>query len=86
MKVFDKKEVIITKDVLIKVTCDICENDIPEGQYRYKVTTGHRDWGYDSVESIEQFDICSDNCLQKKFDLFLKSDEFTKYINIEKTR
>jgi hypothetical protein len=84
MKVYDKREVLVTKKILVKVVCDICKNDIPEEHHRYKVTTGHNDWDNDSCESVEYWDICSDECLQKKFDLYLKSEYFSKYINIEK--
>ena len=30
----------------------------------YSVTTGHRDWGNDSVDSIETIHVCSPECLK----------------------
>ena len=40
----------------------------------YSCNTGHDDWGRDSVDSFEEFDYCSEECLRKGFDRFLKSN------------
>ena len=59
-------------------TCDACKKMIYKKRYYndkcvlngkhervqyYKVTTGHYDWGNDSVDSIENYTICSPECL-----------------------
>lgn len=63
----------VTEKVCIKETtcCDVCNNTIDTGGVYWKLTTGHNDWGNDSFESIEQFDICSETCLRKKFDEYV---------------
>ena len=40
--------------------------------FRYSVETGHNDWGNDSVDSHERKDVCSDECLKKLFDQYIK--------------
>jgi hypothetical protein len=64
--------------------CDICNKlifrrsiidseDVPKNTRQvayWGVTTGHNDWGYDSVDSIFNYDICSIECLQKLFDKY----------------
>ena len=67
---------------ITELYCDKCKKvirqsvydefkDIREVQYSnpiewYKVTTGHHDWGHDSIDSIEHFDICMD-CIDDVF-------------------
>lgn len=87
MKIYEEKEVLTTKKTLVKLECDVCKKDItdPQNGYYYKVTTSHNDWGNDSCESYEYRDICSDECLQEDFKSYLKSDDQTKCINIERT-
>ena len=57
---------------VIGVECDVCHKVIPAdkrgwadrtGRY-FEVTTGHRDWGNDSCESVQTLDICPE-CLTK---------------------
>ena len=50
----------------------------------YEVTTSHGDWGNDSWESLHIYDICSDECLSKMFDEYLKFKSNTKKLEIEK--
>ncbi len=85
MKIYETKKTTIVKDVFVKVVCDICEKDIPLNGCRYEVTTGHHQWGNDSIESIENRDICSDECLKKEFEKYLeaRSEYYTQYIEIE---
>lgn len=62
----------ITKTV-VGIECDICGKIIPvpdeycydhaRSRY-YEVTTGHHDWGNDSIDSIETVDVCPD-CVNK---------------------
>lgn len=44
----------------------MCGEEIT-GPY-WHVTTGHKDWGTDSGESIEDKDCCSVECLSELFD------------------
>lgn len=78
-----EEKMIKTKIVVDrKVMCDVCNKEI-EGENYYEVTTGHEDWGNDSIESVENFDICSNECLDVKIEEFSKEESKTKYIKIE---
>lgn len=50
----------------------------------YEVTTGHHDWGNDSIDSIKHQDICLD-CIDEVFNDYKNraSDTTTEYIEIE---
>ena len=78
-----------------KITCDSCGKVIYEYQEGkesnfktplsyYSLTTGHHDWGNDSIESIHQMDLCSDLCLMREIDNFLTEEKLssTKYFNV----
>lgn len=89
------KEVVVAKvRKLDGIMCDVCEKFIEAKSKRFgwekypiyfEVTTGHKDWGNDSHESIEHRDVCPD-CINKFVADYL-SDELnystTKYIEIE---
>ena len=51
------------------------------------VTTGHHDWGNDSIDSVETHDICSTECLAKFMqEFYSKFNKFklsTDYIHID---
>lgn len=52
------------------------------------VTTGHHDWGNDSIDSVETHDICSTECLsnfmQEFYSCFNRSNSTgTDYIHID---
>lgn len=72
------------------MTCDVCKKEILKGSGYWNVTTGHNDWGRDSIDSIEHFDICSEICLMSKFSDYLDEsggdDYNTEYIKIERDR
>ena len=80
----------VTEKVLVKETmyCDICNEVINKQGRHWEVTTGHYDWGNDSVDSIEHFDICSTDCLRKKFDEYVREsgrdDYNTEYFEVER--
>lgn len=90
-------EVIRSKKFKVAgVKCDICGKIIPiptgdkkmrwwEPEFRYfEVTTGHRDWGNDSIESIEHRDICSDCIGDFVTDYLLQGEhQRSAYIDIE---
>jgi len=87
---YEVKTHTVTERVCVKETlhCDVCDGIIENNGY-WELTTGHHDWGNDSCESIEHFDICSKACLRKKFDEYVKesgdSDYNTMYFEAEKT-
>lgn len=93
----EKIEVTVeTHYKLAGIKCDVCGKIIepPSIEDRYKrmekshtyyaVTTGHHDWGNDSVESIQEHDICPD-CIEKFVADYLKDENGyrSRYIDIE---
>ena len=71
---YEVKTHTVTERVCVKETthCDICNGVIDNNEDYWELTTGHHDWGNDSVESIEHFDICSEACLREKFDEYIR--------------
>lgn len=71
--------------------CDVCRKLIKKtsekkveyciGDY-WTLTTGHHDWGLESVDSIEVFDLCSRDCIQKKLNEYLKDCAGTDYFEL----
>lgn len=65
-------------------TCDICgrqiykrslkaSEELPENHFSipfYKASTWHGDWGNDSSDSFESYDICSAECLSELFSAY----------------
>lgn len=77
----ETKQVVAETVVAEIIKCDICGKIICDSRYEkmfgkiqdhYLLTTGHHDWGNDSCESIETFDICSKECLRKKFEAYVE--------------
>ena len=64
---------IVTEEVYVGETtyCDICKKEINTNKGYWKLATGHLDWGNDSCESIEHFDVCSEACLMHEFSEYL---------------
>ena len=85
---YEVKERIVTENVCVgrHRICDICGKEIERDDGYWNCHTFHNDWGNDSVESHEYFDICSVECLKVKFDEYCddSSTEYnTKEIKIE---
>lgn len=91
----EKKEAVVkTAYKLAGVKCDVCGHIIKpptvpyegmEDEYKYyNVTTGHRDWGHDSCDSIEHYDICP-RCINKFVADYLGNENsgLSAYIEIE---
>lgn len=92
-------EVTEKRRVPISLVCDVCGKEIPAniftaGKPEYctqkymRVTTGHHDWGNDSIDSVEVHHICSAECMDKYMKNFYKTfrnngDTATDYIEIE---
>lgn len=64
--------------------CDFCKKKIVNKEKYFEVTTGHRDWGNDSCDSIRRSDVCV-NCINECFNDHLKrnKESNTAYIEIE---
>lgn len=83
------EEVVYRKQSrLTAVMCDKCDKKIlalngdhDDNRY-FRVTTGHHDWGNDSCESIEHFDICP-TCIDTFVTEYLANASGTDYIDIE---
>ena len=73
-KEYEIKTHTVTEKVCVKETmhCDVCNGVMDDNEAHYELTTGHHDWGNDSCESIEHFDICSEVCLREKFDQYVR--------------
>ena len=79
------------KRTLKSVECDKCGRDIPayintpgskhdDSKY-FRVTTGHNEWGNDSIESVEHQDICP-GCINKFVADYLEDGRDSAYIDI----
>lgn len=81
-KSYIKKEKVMVSE---KRYCDVCNKEITG--HHWQVTTGHNDWGSDSCESIEHYDVCSPLCLWSSIlnDYIDRSNNSTntEYISIE---
>lgn len=78
------------KKVESAVVCDICKAEISSNTHDpivrryYCVTTGHRDWGNDSFESVKDFHVCPNCIVSFTADYLLKNkNSSTAYIEIE---
>lgn len=80
-KEYEVKTYTVTEKVCVKQTkhCDVCDSVIDNDGAYWELTTGHHDWGNNSIESIENFDICSEICLRKKFDEYVRESGAKKY-------
>lgn len=89
-KEYEVKTHTVTERVCVKQTihCDVCDGVIDDNAAYWELTTGHHDWGNDSIESIKDFDICSEECLRKKFDEYVKKsgkdDYNTMYFEVRR--
>lgn len=91
MKILSKEAeqvVVRTRRCIDGIKCDICERLIKPTNCRedssqyFKVTTGHNDWGNDSCESIEHFDICP-NCIGEFVSKYARECSYTGYLELE---
>jgi len=73
--IINTKKIVAIQHCIVGKKCDVCGKEIPpttiphmsgEPVYDYyEVTTHHNDWGNDSVDSYEYFDVCSPDCAYK---------------------
>ena len=68
-KTYEVKEHLVTEKVCTEahMICDICCKTEISGHHWY-IRTFHNDWGNDSCDSVEGFDVCSIDCLKQKLD------------------
>ena len=81
-----RTETITHKVITVKaLKCDVCGKEF-KGKH-WELTTGHYDWGNDSCESIEHYDLCSEDCIRNKIkDYFEDCDDYcTHYFNLEQS-
>ena len=77
----------VTKTVT-GIKCDCCEKVIPVGRWRsddnkyYEITTGHHDWGSESIESRKTVDICPE-CVDKYISEYLRDASTTGYLDLK---
>lgn len=89
-KHYEVMEHVVVEKVCIGETtyCDVCKKMIDTNKGYWELTTGHHDWGNDSGDSIENFDVCSEICLMSKFSEYLneseKNDWNTMYFEVER--
>lgn len=93
MKILSKEseEVVVrTKRRVTGVECDVCKRVIEPTSYRedssryFEVTTGHNDWGNDSCESIEHFDICP-TCIGEFVTKYAQEADGSEYLDLKTT-
>ena len=82
-KDYETKIHTVTEKVLVKETryCDICKKEIESNKSYWKLTTHHNDWGNDSIDSYEYFDVCSKECMRNKFEEYLEDSGDERYSN-----
>lgn len=71
MITFKAEEVKVVRTQGDKLFCDVCNKEINSNRF-YLVTTGHYDWGRDSMDSVKRFHICEKNpiCLASMFERY----------------
>lgn len=85
---YETKTHTITENVIVEEwhICDVCQKKIETNSY-WELTTHHNDWGNDSYESYEYFDVCSKECLRKKFEEYIEqsdNDINTMFFEVER--
>ena len=85
MKTYQTRSVTTTKEVLDTIRCDRCNRLLHEAYddkktkclTYFNVSRHHNEWGSDSAESYEYYEVCGD-CLPKLF-----TDEMLPYLTKE---
>ena len=76
MTIWEEKEIIVKNTkVRAAIKCDICGKIIADRTHGsdmyFQVHMSHEDWGNDSVDSVEYFDVCSQGCLRPLIEKYL---------------
>lgn len=82
---YETKTYTKTEEVMVseKRYCDICRKEITD--HHWHILTGHNDWGNDSCESVETYDICSEACLREALEKYINvsnKDRNTQYMEV----
>lgn len=75
MREYKNIEKIIITEKLVGIKCDICGKEIT-GKF-WRLTTHHNDWGNDSIDSYEYFDLCSRECINRALDNYIDDCEIS---------
>jgi len=87
-----KETKLIQDTIPVLVKCDCCGN---ETAYEYQrinnmlgwhhFSSGHYEWGNDSCDSVETFDVCSSECywitVKEQLETFSDDEKDTAYID-----
>ena len=84
MKKYEEFETVEKTKILKCVKCDKCNSEIT-GAY-YEVFTGHHDWGYDSRDASEWFDICQLECLKEHMSEYFEDSAGTPFYEIDRMK
>lgn len=82
MEIRDKKEVTEIKEVTIGYKCDVCGNVIDTKNFPdewHMFSSNHNEWGNDSIDSYEYYQVCSPECYVKKFIEIVDSEMEDRY-------
>lgn len=79
MKQSIKTNVIMEKNLVTGITCDECKQKIRASQDYFEVNTYHDNWGRDSIDSHEHFDICDRECLIIHMEYYYKQNTGSGY-------
>ena len=82
-----KTETITHKVNIVKaIKCDVCGKEFT-GKY-WRLITHHNDWGNDSIDSLEYYDLCSRECIDKRLDIYIKecTKSNTQHFELEQKR
>ncbi len=86
MKFFGDLQIIKREKRKLKyLRCDCCNKKIINSNCYYDVIIGHHDWGNDSIDSIQDKEICEE-CINNFVNTYLSEANGTEYINIQRNR
>lgn len=94
MKIKEKQQIMIDKEVDVRIICDECRREIRNreninkrlrGSHYYEVTTHHHDWGNDSIDSYKYLDFCSFECMVEYMKRYYESGNGSESYDVERT-
>lgn len=81
MELKEKKIVTQEKDVTIGYKCDACgkihHGNFPNEWHFFSIE--HREWGNDSIDSYESFEVCSPQCYINKISDIINGEYSDKF-------
>ena len=83
--IIEKVTETVTREVnkVTHLKCDIC-GKVFTGPY-WIANVHHNDWGNDSVDSYNNFDLCGKDCVEVMFQKYMNDckDSGTQYLSLE---